>query len=148
MIGLPQLEKRLDPARLRAALAPALEAAGSLVEVEAKAKAPHDIGTLKRSIRHQPLGDFAMQVGTNLAYAPFVHGFMDETKPRTKPHWPPLAAVAGWAARHGMNPYLVARAIALRGTPLVPFLKQARDDNRPRIVQMLHDAVRRFAGGG
>ncbi|MGK3946155.1 hypothetical protein ABK046_48370, partial [Streptomyces caeruleatus] len=30
-------------------------------------------------------------------------------------HNPPPSALAGWAARHGLNPYAVAKAIAKRG---------------------------------
>lgn len=34
----------------------------------------------------------------------------------TRPHWPPISAIAEWANAHGIPPFLVARAIARRGT--------------------------------
>lgn len=34
----------------------------------------------------------------------------------TRPHWPPIAAIAPWARRHGIEPFLVARAISIHGT--------------------------------
>jgi hypothetical protein len=44
----------------------------------------------------------------------------------TRPHWPPVDALVGWARRHGFaKPFLVARAIALHGTRAVPFLADA-----------------------
>jgi hypothetical protein len=34
----------------------------------------------------------------------------------TRPHWPPIAAITPWANRHGIEPFLVARAISKHGT--------------------------------
>lgn len=34
----------------------------------------------------------------------------------TRPHWPPIAAITPWAERHGIEPFLAARAIAQHGT--------------------------------
>lgn len=60
----------------------------------------------------------------------FVHGYWDSTATRTAPHFPPIAAVQGWADRHGIPAYLVARAISRNGTPIVPFLRQALEEER------------------
>ena len=34
----------------------------------------------------------------------------------TKPHWPPIKALKGWADRHKISPYLVALGISRHGT--------------------------------
>ena len=43
----------------------------------------------------------------------------------TKPHWPPMNAITKWANRKGIAPFLVARAIARRGTKANPFFDNA-----------------------
>lgn len=77
---------------------------------------PIDLGTLFGDIDYEiwegePLPEGAV-VGTRIPYAPFVEY-------DTKPHWPPWgdgSPLAGWAARHGIKAFLVARAISQRGT--------------------------------
>ena len=61
------------------------------------------------------------------------------TKPfnRTRPHFPPVKALTGWAKRHGMNPYVVANSIAQKGTPIVPFLRMAFNQSRPERKLLL-----------
>ena len=148
VIGLDRLQARLDPARLRAAMVPALEKAGGIVEAAAKANTPRDTAALQRSITHQVDAEgLSVKVGTNLSYAPYVHGFMDGTATRSKPHFPPVAALAGWAARHGIPAGAVARAIAKRGTPLVPFLRQAKEETAEQVRGILNAAARTFSGG-
>ena len=43
----------------------------------------------------------------------------------TKPHWPPIKAIEKWANRKGIPPFLVARAIATKGTKANPFFDNA-----------------------
>lgn len=92
------------------------------VEVRAKQLCPVDEGKLRASSQirmeqgpHGPVGTLTFTE----EHAIFVHE-------GTRPHWPPFAAVARWASRHGFpGPYLVAKAIALNGTKSVPFLWNA-----------------------
>lgn len=73
-------------------------------------------------------------VGTNLAHAPFVeYG--------TKPHWPPPGALEVWARRHGLDEYLVRRAISVKGTRALKFFERAFNDNQEKIKQYIGDAV-------
>jgi len=73
-------------------------------------------------------------VGTNLAHAPFVeYG--------TKPHWPPPGALEVWARRHGMDEYVVRRAISVKGTRAHKNAERALADNQDKINQLLSDAV-------
>lgn len=65
----------------------------------------------------------------------------------TRPHWPPIAALETWARRHGTEAFLVARAIARRGTKARKPLTRAFEDNRQRIINTLergvHDIIER-----
>lgn len=46
----------------------------------------------------------------------------------TRPHWPPISALEGWAERHGIPAYLVARKIAREGTEARPYWQPAYED--------------------
>jgi hypothetical protein len=76
-------------------------------------------------------------VGSNVKYAPFV-------ELNTRPHWPPLAALEVWARRHHTTAYVVARAIARRGTYGKHYLERAFKDNAERIYSRLATAVHRI----
>ncbi len=95
------------------------------IEVQAKQNCPVDEGELRASSvvkvdngPHGPVGTLTFTAH----HAVFVHE-------GTRPHWPPFQAVAKWAQRHGFpGPYLVAKAIAMKGTKGVPFLWNALND--------------------
>ena len=101
---------------------------------KSKEHAPVDTGALKRSIKYTRVKNTGriptkVKIFASAPHASFVHGNpnkklrMSEPFNRTRPHFPPVKALTGWAKRHGMNPYMVANAIAQKGTPIVPFLK-------------------------
>ena len=83
-------------------------------------------------------------------HASFVHGNpekrfrMSEPFNRTRPHFPPVKALTGWAKRHGMNPYVVANSIAQKGTPIVPFLKMGLRDAKPENKVLLQVATKQI----
>lgn len=145
--GVRDLMRALDPGRI---IGPPLRAyltAGILrVEEEAKPLIPRDTGYLARSLQSS-VQDTEATLRTNAPHALYVHGPMDGRRKRTRPHWPPIAAITPWARRHGMDPYLVARSIARKGTPLVPFLTLAVRQARPylRQLQSLARAIERKA---
>lgn len=72
-------------------------------------------GRLRRSINadiednHRGLQASIQPHGEPRTYAPHVEF-------GTKPHFPPLEALATWARMHGTTPYVVARGIAKHGT--------------------------------
>ncbi|MFA5053892.1 MAG: HK97 gp10 family phage protein [Parcubacteria group bacterium] len=73
-------------------------------------------------------------VGTNLAHAPYVeYG--------TKPHWPPPGALEVWARRHGMDEYIVRKAISVKGTRAHKNAERAFNDNLDKIKQYIGDAT-------
>lgn len=119
-----------------------------------------DTGTLKKSIKYTrrtaqtgalPKG---VKVMATAKHASYVHGdvkkaFAGKYKEspnwsRTKPHFPPVRALTGWAQRKGLNPFLVARAISIKGTPIVPFLKIAYDNSEDSRKTLLLLASKRI----
>lgn len=60
------------------------------------------------------------EIGPTQPYGPYVEF-------GTQPHWPPLDALEDWARKHGIPAFLVARAIARRGTFARPYLAPAFD---------------------
>jgi len=117
-----------------------LRKAALLVERDARRYAPVDTGQLRASITHEVrvegLGAQTVigVVGSNVVYA----AAMEEG---SRPHFPPPGALDAWAERHGVNGFLVARAISRRGTKARRFLGRAFDENKPRIIRILEESV-------
>lgn len=117
----------------------AMEAATLVVARAAREYAPVDQGRLRASILPEvrSLSGERVEgiVGSNVMYAPFV-------ELGTRPHWPPLEALRIWAARHGLSAFLVARAIARRGTKAIRFLQRGVEEQRQRVEDILEQAVK------
>lgn len=94
---------------------------GLRVQARARRLCPVDEGRLRSSIQvgfgNDSRGHF-VKVGTDVSYAIYVHE-------GTRPHWPPVLALGGWAQRHNIAAFLVARAVARHGTRAHPFLRDA-----------------------
>lgn len=73
-------------------------------------------------------------VGSNLSYGPYAHE-------DTRAHWAPIGALAGWARRHGVSAFLVARAISRRGTKGDQAIYRGLNENVPKIVALFERAV-------
>lgn len=109
-----------------------------LVEGAAKKNAPVDTGRLRASITSRvDMTEKSVKglVGSNVIYAPWV-----ETG--TRPHFPPTAALETWARRHGMNAFLVARAISRRGTRAHRYLRKAFNDSKKDVQAILGQTVK------
>jgi HK97 gp10 family phage protein len=101
-----------------------------LIESDARRNAVRDTGRLQNSITHSISGNgLEGKVGPSVAYGLYVEMGRRPGKP------PPIAAVAAWAQRHGINPFLVARAIGRKGIKARPFLVPAFEKNKGRIEQ-------------
>jgi len=118
-----------------------------LLEADMKRATPRDTGRLQGSIHHTITGSGASltgKVGSSQAYGVFV-------EKGARAHFPPIAAISGWARRHGVPPFLVARAIARRGTKAQPFMEPAFHKNRARIEQLFEkiglQVAQHIAGG-
>ena len=112
-----------------------------VVEARAKDKAPVDTGRLRAGMRTDTERLRAI-VYNPVKYAPFVEF-------GTRPHFPPISAMQPWARRHGFpagnaGAYMVARAIAARGTRAQPFLIPALKESEPEIRGLLNRAIDSF----
>jgi len=132
------------PATLESEVKVALVAGSLLIEGAARGLAPKDTGRLAGSITHNISG-LTSRIGPSAGYGLFVEMGRSAGKP------PPVSAVAGWAARHGVNPYVLARSIGRRGTRKRPFMKPAFESNVGRVtalfVKVGARVVARMAGG-
>jgi len=111
-----------------------------MITRSAKIYAPVDTGRLRASITQsvESTEDVVKGVvGSNVKYAPYV-----ETG--TRPHWPPVSALETWARSHGTSAFLVARAIAQRGTKAHKYLQRAYEDNLGRIMSMFDRAIKKI----
>jgi HK97 gp10 family phage protein len=117
-----------------------MKAATRLVTREAKKNTPVDLGTTRASITpsiRSFSGGIEGVVGSNLKSALWA-------EKGTRPHWPPLKAVEGWARRHGMTAYLVALAVSRKGTKAHHMLENALKDNQREIVREFQNYYNRL----
>lgn len=148
--GLKELQGNLNsaPGVLADTTRGAMQTGLLLLEADMRRGAPRDTGRLQGSINHTITGagaNLTGKVGPSVAYGLFV-------EKGTRAHYPPVGAIRGWAGRHGMNPFALARGIARRGTRAQPFVMPALERNRARIIA-LFDRVGatvaiHIAGGG
>jgi HK97 gp10 family phage protein len=143
-VSLRRFYKRIDPDNLiEKPLDSFYDRVGKTIEQKAKHNAPEDTGKLRRSIKYKKVrGGAVVLVGAD--YGLFVHE-------GTKPHWPPVSALQGWADRHGISPYAVAAGIAKHGTRAQPFLRDALEQTQKslplEIQRMIGDIEERYVRG-
>lgn len=118
--GTDKVEKAARAA-LPAFRADVISLAATFAEREARLAAPRDTSALARSI-HSQVQPTQARIGTNLVYASVM-----EFGRRPGGRMPPVAALVGWARRHGMagREFVLARAIARRGIKGRFFLQKA-----------------------
>lgn len=138
--GLDKLQEKLkDPEIIKGPVHRLLERVAFLIEGKAKEKAPVDTGRLRASIASR-IKETEARVGSPVQYAVFV-------ELGTRPHFPPPRALQPWAQRHGLPPglqgaYMLAHAIAKRGTKAHPFLQPALQESIPVIERFAEEAAR------
>lgn len=138
--GIQEVQRNLETAAKNLRGTPMINAmrdATLIIDRDAKKNAPVDTGRLRASITPEVTSQGEIVtgvVGSNVTYAPFV-------ELGTRPHWPPLAALEVWARRHHTSAFVVARSIALHGTPAKEFLKKAFDDNKEKVERRIGQAV-------
>lgn len=103
----------------------------------AREESPVDTGYLRGAAMQTQFG-FLEGVLENIAqYAIYVHE-------GTKAHFPPVSAIAPWAGRHGIPPFLVARKISEKGTEGVPFFDLAIAKTEERVDNIFEQAMDRI----
>ena len=119
---------------------------------------PVDRGTLRNGVQNEIQGQAVDLTGR--VFNPLLHALPVETG--AKPHWPPAAALEGWVKRKlGISDpreaksvaFLVARAIARRGTKAVEMFARGFTAAEPRVRARFDEALKRIAerlsqGGG
>tara|TARA_R110000824_G_scaffold297909_2_gene486140 strand:+ start:6839 stop:7402 length:564 start_codon:yes stop_codon:yes gene_type:complete len=163
VLGARQLKKRLDAGNLLyIPLRKYFNETGKVVKAKAKQNTPEFSGKLKSQIKYKKVADRGrlpggVRVFINTPYAPFVHGDMNKNYKykglkypkdkdkfdRTKPHWPPLKALAPWANAKGIPVFLVAKAISEKGTAIVPFIKMGYEQSEKERKLALQLASKR-----
>lgn len=104
---------------------------------DARSNAPKDTGALFGSLVDDTYLEGMTVVGT--VGTPIKYGKYVELG--TPPHFPPLEAVEGWAARHGTTAIAVAKAVAAHGTKATKFLQRAFEANEDRIEALIGKVV-------
>jgi hypothetical protein len=118
---------------------------------EAKKESPADTGRLRSSIDgYLEIGDatFDLRVGSNVEYAPYMELGTGVFVGRS-PHFPPAAALDGWARRHGFSSgYIVALIIGRRGG-LEPreYLKKGLEKATDDVIDMIADYIDEVSKG-
>ena len=122
---LASIEELADVSNLETVLGKAC----SIVEAEAKKKAPKDNGALRRSITSKIDGNKGI-VFTPLFYAPYVEygtGLFAESGGRKDVPWCYQDDEGEWHSTSGMKPH--------------PFMRPALNENRERIVEILKEGL-------
>jgi hypothetical protein len=111
---------------------------GHSVLNHAKDRSPEDTGKMKKSLR------FAWGPWGATVAAKTPGGWVDQG---TKPHWPPVKALEGWAKRHGIPAFLVARSIARKGTKRTGWFTDAISDADRELPGLLQRTATRIEAG-
>jgi hypothetical protein len=115
----------------------AMDAALLLIEGDARRLVKQDTRRLMNSIHPKVTGsggNLTGEVGPSLRYGLWV----ERGRPAGR-RPPPVAALRGWASRHGIPVgalYVVARKIGQKGIPPAPFMQPAYEKNRGKITDL------------
>ena len=121
--GLETTRAKLTDRRVDGPVNRFLDRGAIYIQGKAREHAAVDRGRLRNSIGVETSGSRERRIGPNVEYGPYVEF-------GTKPHFPPPAALEGWARRHGISGggYVVARKIAIKGTKAQPYMTPAAED--------------------
>ena len=114
----------------------AMEKSIFLLEREMKRRAPSSEGKLRQGIKSTILPLRGSVVSTK-EYSIYVHE-------GTRPHWPPYrpnSSLDRWAKKHNIPTYLVARAIARRGTKAQPFIDETIEASKNKVIAYFKKAL-------
>lgn len=124
-----------------------------IVLADAKRLAPVDTGRLRAGLNSSVERSIFLGLGVgvvgiigvsaNVEYAPYMEEGTGVFAGQSRHKFPPPQALEGWARRHGMNAFLVARSIYLAGG-LKPrhYLKDAIEKNEKRVFDILDGAIK------
>lgn len=121
----------------------------NILTADAKRFSPVDTGRLRSSIAGSvskvgfPMKRIQGVVGTNIEYANYMESGTGIFAGHAPVRMPPIAALEGWARRHGVNAAVVARSIYLKGgLEARKYFLRSLQKNEARVIQILGDRVR------
>ncbi len=141
--GLERVERKFReaPGVVNSEIRNGMERSVKKVTTDVQAGTPVDVGRLRSQITNVVQGSGAETrgiVGTNVKYAPYMEF-------GTRPHWPPIKALEVWARRHGTTAFVVARAIARRGTAAREMFRKGLEENVEWIKNEFNEVGKRIA---
>lgn len=129
--GLPELERKLGPQLVAGPISRFLRKSGYKVMQQAQQNVRPNVfeGTVWNSFAvdvDAGVIPTKVTISNNAQHAIYL-------EEGTRPHFPPVSAIAPWAEAHGWNPYMLARHISIHGTKKHPFLVPALEQSVPAI---------------
>lgn len=82
---------------------------------------------------HYEMSTSSNSVQSEIKPSPAADKYAAAVEYGSRPHWPPIAALQGWADRHDIPVFLVARAIALHGTKPRHFWRDTWNDLQGKV---------------
>ena len=134
--GLDKLEKLFKQAPKIATknLNTAIKQSVLTLLANARIAAPVDQGFLRNSGMVTSFEVLKGMLQNKAPYAVYMHE-------GTRPHYVPIAAIKGWADRHGIPPFLVQRSIMRKGTKARPFFKNSIEASLAAIDKYFKSAT-------
>lgn len=117
----------------------ALQDASTLIWQKSIETAPASIGVLRKSIMRDLYPTYS-KIYPTVQYGLYVHE-------GTRPHWPPLSEIKSggsiyrWAQKKGIPPFLVAKAIAKKGTKAQPWMAKVAKDYAGEVQEIFIRAL-------
>lgn len=126
--GLDKLEKlfKQSPRIATTNLDRAIKQSVLTLLANARIAAPVDQGFLRNSGMVTSFSVLKGLLQNKAPYAVYTHE-------GTRPHYVPIAAIKGWADRHGIPPFLVQRSIMRKGTKARPFFRNSIEASQEAI---------------
>lgn len=112
-----------------------------LVKNTARTIVPVDTGALRRSIKDNVKYSLRGIEGIIEPMEKYGAAVEFGRKPGA---FPPIGALDRWARKRGLNPFLVARAIARKGTKAQPFMKPAFEMTKAKITSIFNSIIKRL----
>ena len=137
---LKQFEKEIDTlvdSALDRNLKQGAHIAGAELQSEARRMVPVDTGALRISIENSalPSGALGVEVGPTQPYG------KDIEFGRPPGTFVSAAALSKWAAKRGLNPYVISWSIHKKGSPAQPYLFPAVEAKEDSIIKILVQSV-------
>lgn len=129
--GLEELREKLQSNRADEPVSRFLNRGAIYIQGQGRRHAPVDTGRLQNSIGTESPNNRMRKIGPSAHYGEYV-------EKGTRPHYPPLTPLFGWAKRKGgLDPFAIQQSIGMWGTKAQPYMKPAADDATGYIPMLI-----------